>query len=407
VKRIETLLNREIGLNAGSIGRSAIEAAVKIRLRESELRELAEYVIRLEQSAEERRALVEEIVVSETWFFRDDEVFKAIGRRALGWLLGDRPLRVLSLPCATGEEAYSVSMSLLEVGLKPGRYLVRGVDVSERALSHARRALYGKISFRGAAAPTPKAYFEAVEGGYQVAPLAREAVLFERGNVLEQTLFPARSFDIVLCRNLLIYLDPPARTRALDNLAHWLDPDGWLLAGHAEVVELMDPRFRRLPEVPFAYVRQPRELGPQPRSRSEARAVAAARGRPTARSEGQTRKVAEQPAPRVEAPRERPSLEQATALANAGQLEAARRLCERLIAEAGASSEAYCLLGIIRTAAGDRDAAIECFNKSLYLNQSHHEALLHLALLHEERGEHSTARNFRRRAERARRVEGK
>jgi tetratricopeptide (TPR) repeat protein len=73
-----------------------------------------------------------------------------------------------------------------------------------------------------------------------------------------------------------------------------------------------------------------------------------------------------------------------------------------VLAEAGASAEAYCLLGIIASAAGALDEAIRHFNKALYLKQDHHEALVHLALLHEQRGEHTAAANFRRRAERAR-----
>jgi chemotaxis protein methyltransferase WspC len=405
VKRIETLLSREIGLNASSIGRSAIEAAVKTRLRACELQELGEYVLRLERNPLERRALVEEIVVSETWFFRDEDVFKALGRIALSWLREPRTLRVLSLPCATGEEAYSVSITLLDNGMKPGRYSVRGVDVSERALEHARRGVYGKISFRGSGTPTPKAHFEATPDGYQVSPPARQAVSFGAGNVLDQSMFPAQSFDVVLCRNLLIYLDPAARTRALTNIAHWLESSGWLFAGHAEAIERMDRRFQRRADAPFAYTMQAQDNASAPRGRSALRAVAP--GRP--RTAGRTT--------RARTPREQPatkqatvlpaSLQQATELANGGKLQDARRVCERVIAEAGASSEAYCLLGIISTAAGDRDGAIDCFNKSLYLNQGHYEALVHLALLHEERGEHLAAANFRRRATRARQGDGK
>lgn len=405
MKRIESLLSREIGLNAGSIGQSAIDVAVKARMRACDLHQLSEYVARLEQSQAERRALIEEIVVSETWFFRDEEVFKALARHALTRPKRERPLRVLSLPCATGEEAYSVAIALSDVGLKPERYLVKGVDVSERALEHARAGVYGKISFRGAAARMPKGYLEADGSGFRVARQARESVAFSAGNVLEQSLFPVRSFDVVLCRNLLIYLDPPARARALENLAHWLEPDGWLFAGHAEAVELMGGRFQRLADVPFGYTKQMQESQPA-RSRSAQRAVSV-RPRAAARSAARTRTPPKPVAPPVDSVTPKDLLERATQLANTGQLSEARGLCERVLAEAGASPEAYCLLGIINTASGDRDSAIACFNKSLYLNQSYYEALVHLALLHEQRGEHPAAANLRRRAERARRGEGK
>jgi chemotaxis protein methyltransferase WspC len=404
VKRIESLLNREIGLSARSIGSSAVEVAVKTRLRACGCLDVSEYLARVEGDPSERSALVEEIVVSETWFFRDEEVFKALNRHAAAWLTRDKVLRVLSLPCATGEEPYSVSIALLEAGFRNHRFSVRAVDVSDRALSHARRAEYGKNSFRGVETLPQRGYFEAVGSSWRVIDRAREPVSFARGNVLDAALCAPRSFDIVLCRNLLIYLDVHARTRALDNLCAWLTDDGLLFAGHAEALELMDPRFQRLADsAPFAYVKQTRE-----RQSGKTNGVAArspAPGRPLAFSTTARKRAATQQPANASATGTRPvvpSLARATELANRGRLADARQMCERFIAEAGASPEAYCLLGIISNAAGNRDDAIACFNKSLYLSQNHHEALVHLALLHEQRGEQAVAANFRRRAERAR-----
>jgi chemotaxis protein methyltransferase WspC len=412
VKRIESLLSREIGLNARSIGMSAIEAAVKTRLRARGTPEISEYLVLLQRDALERSALVEEIVVSETWFFRDEEVFKTLRRHAASCLSSDRGLRVLSLPCATGEEAYSVAMTLLEAGMRTSRFSVRGVDVSQRALELARAAVYGKNSFRGGERAQHGPYFEATAGGWRVLDEAREPVSFSKGNVLDSTTFSAGSFDVILCRNLLIYLDPQARARALDNLFGWLADDGLLFAGHAEAVELMDARFQKLAESShFTYVKPSRPRPARaPLATATARAARASKavvrqGRkpsPNATGSALASPVADsQPrAPRA-------SLEHAVELANRGSLQDAQRLCERVVAEAGASPEAYCLLGIISNAAGNREGALAYFTKSLYLDQNHHEALVHLALLHEQRGEHPAAANFRRRAERARRGESK
>ena len=404
MKRIENLLNREIGLSTRSIGQSAVEAAVKTRLRQSGVAGLSEYLTRLENEPGERAALVEEIVVSETWFFRDEEVFKALRRHAAGWLVGERTLRVLSRPCATGEEAYAASISLLEAGLRPARFTVRAVDISERALGQARLGLYGKNSFRGSGMAEHAGFFEPVDGGFRVVDAARSSVQFSRGNVLEATLCTPRAFDVVLCRNLLIYLDAPARARALDNLCSWLSEDGVLFSGHAEAVERMDSRFERVATLGhFAYVKRSQK--------QDARAAPTGQGRRSVRprpAPGRKRAQSPPPAPVVSEAQQaaQPTLVLATELANRGELEAARRLCEELI-QARPTPEAYCLLGIINNAGGDRDGAIACFNKSLYLNQAHYEALVHLALLHEQRGEQPTAANFRRRAERALRGEAK
>lgn len=412
MKRIEHLLNREIGLNASSIGSSAVEAAVKVRLRACGGLEISEYLARLHSDPSERTALVEEIVVSETWFFRDEEVFKTLRRHAAAWLGREKPLRVLSLPCATGEEAYSVSIALLEAGLRSNRFSVRGIDVSDRVLAHARRGEYGKNSFRGVeAGARGGGYFEATGKTWRVVDAARESVTFARGNVLDGTLFAARSFDVVLCRNLLIYLDPPARTRALDNLCAWLGDDGLLFAGHAEAIELMDARFQRLAETtPFAYVKRGRERPDGVRSAaSPGRQVVPTRPVAVTKNSNHRKRPEAKPAAPTDTGA-RPlvaSLERATELANRGRLEDAKHVCERFIADTGASPGAYCLLGIISNAAGKRDDAIACFNKSLYLDQNHYDALVHLALLHEQRGEPSVAANFRRRAERSRRGEVK
>lgn len=405
MKRIESLLNREIGLSARSIGTSAVEAAVKSRLRACGGLEVAEYMTRLENDPLERSALVEEIVVSETWFFRDEEVFKTLRRHAASWLGRDKPLRVLSLPCATGEEAYSVSIALLEAGLPAKRFSVRGIDVSDRVISHARRAEYGKNSFRGAEARRQGGYFEAVGGGWRVVDAVCGPVTFARGNVLDASLFAAHSFDVVLCRNLLIYLDSEARTRALDNLYSWLSQDGLLFAGHAEAVEQLDQRFQRMADAtPFAYIKLPRERqdGTRP-GRHTARHAATVAKKTSPRQRPELNSVPADTGPRPVSA----SLERATELANRGRLDDAKQLCERVIAEVGANPDAYCLLGIISNAAGRRDEAIASFNKSLYLNQNHHDSLVHLALLHEQRGERSMAANLRRRAERARQGEAK
>jgi chemotaxis protein methyltransferase WspC len=408
VKRIESLLSREIGLSARSIGSGAVEAAVKLRLRACGALEVSDYLARLERDPSERSALVEEIVVPETWFFRDDEVFKALRRHAAKWLTRDKPMRVLSLPCATGEEAYSVSITLLEAGLRASRYSVRGIDVSERALELARGAEYGKNSFRGVAAQQQRGYFEASGERWRVVDGARQAVSFSRGNALDTSLCAPHSLDVILCRNLLIYLDPEARARALDNLHGWLEADGLLFGGHAEALELMDPRFRRLRESsPFAYVKHRRSE--RPRRLSTMRETPQLH--PATSPQTGSRKKAALPkaAPSVvaEPPAAPASLERASELADLGKLQEARRICERVIAEAGASSQVYYLLGIVDQAAGNRDEAIACFNKCVYLDPQHHEALVHLALLHEERGEQAATANFKRRAERARRSQAK
>jgi chemotaxis protein methyltransferase WspC len=422
VKRIEQLLSREIGLMAGSIGSAAIEAAVRDRMASRQLDTVDEYFERLEQSAEERRALVEDIVVSETWFFRDEDVFRDLANFVNGAWRKANPegvLRVLCVPCATGEEPYSAAITLLTAGLSPTRFSILGVDVSQRALERARTAVYGRHAFRGVESAERARYFETVADGRRVTAAARSSVTLVQGNVLDRLLVAASgSFDVIFCRNLLIYLDASARARALENLWSWLASDGVLFGGHAEAIEGMDPRFSHLTDAGHcAYVRRrggPRHLPapdlahPAPISQVQstrglvlpqvkvkpvkAAAAKARRAQPAAPAAP----VAATAAPVASWSG---SLAKVTELANRGD-STAGAACERHIAECGPSAEAYCLLGVIRNAAGAEQAAIEAFNRALYLEQTHYASLIHLALLHERRGDRAAASNFRRRAER-------
>ena len=135
MNRIEHLLSREIGLCAASIGSTAIEIAVKTRMHDTGCSDFERYAANVQHSPKELRALIEHIVVSETWFFRDSDVFSTLATYANG--AGRKPragraLRVLSVPCATGEEAYSVAITLLEVGLRESRFTDAAAAVAER-----------------------------------------------------------------------------------------------------------------------------------------------------------------------------------------------------------------------------------------------------------------------------------
>ncbi|HEY6559036.1 MAG TPA: CheR family methyltransferase [Polyangiaceae bacterium] len=419
MKRIEAVLSREIGLSARSIGTSAVEGAIKSRMAACGISELGDYATRLQKDNLERRALVEEIVVSETWFFRDEDMFRTLTRHVSGpWRLHHPTdkLRVLSIPCATGEEPYSVAIALLQSGLPNGRFEVHALDVSARAIEVAERGVYGKNSFRGLNSPERKGYFEETPDGLRVVTAARTTVQFAQGNILEhKSRFLRQQFDVVLCRNLLIYLEREARERALDSLHHWLAEDGVLFSGHAEALENMDARFQRLEGcVHFAYVKRvsaPGRTSAQrgPKGATSGSAPVRVSGAPTQRAASYTGSQAAKtdtgrqrvPAPEPPVVSSRPSLEEAMRLADRGDLAAATALCERHLSEVGASADAYYLLGVLKQAAHDDALARECFDKAAYLNPAHYESLLRLALLHEKRGEPAQAANYRRRAERA------
>ncbi|HSW13047.1 MAG TPA: protein-glutamate O-methyltransferase CheR, partial [Solimonas sp.] len=243
----EQLLKQAMGLDAASIGTAMVERAVQERQAALGLADARAYWDCLQGSAAELQELIETVVVSETWFFRDREAFAALAR--LGheeWLRRpeQEPQRLLSLPCSTGEEPYSMAMTLLDAGLPSAAFRIDAVDISARALARARRAIYGRNSFRGADLAFRERHFSEEPGGYQLGAAARTSVQLQQGNLLAPDFLPgAALYDVIFCRNVLIYFDRATQDRAIAVLQRLLKDRGTLFVGPAETGLLLDHQF--------------------------------------------------------------------------------------------------------------------------------------------------------------------
>lgn len=178
--------------------------------------------------------LCEALTVQESYFFREPHKLALVRDHVLP-ALAARPgrLQVWSAGCAAGEECYTLAALLIRAGFR-GRYRILGTDLSEKAVSLARRARYGRWSVRGMGETDLAELFETLGDGYLVADRFREDVAFEVHNLLEPLPEPGGSFDLILCRNVLIYLTPEATHRAVAALAGALAPGGWLVLGAAD-----------------------------------------------------------------------------------------------------------------------------------------------------------------------------
>lgn len=398
---IIALLRARIGLELTSVGESAGAAAVRARMQALGVASQERYLELLRDRHGELDALVEEIVVSETWFFREPAAYALLSERARARApSASEPYRVLCLPCATGEEPYSVAMLLLDAGIERAALQIRGVDVSRRALAIAERAVYRENSFRGDASRYTR-FFEPSDGGRRVVESVRSLVQLGLGNVLDGSLYAGERFDAVLCRNLLIYLDREARLAAFQNLRRMMRPDGLLFVGHAEAAMAVEHGFVRTGEAACFAFAAPSAQAKLPSRRPPARkSVRAPRPAPKPRAERPVRELTAQPSRE----REPDSLEALRALADRGELGEARGRCEAVI-KAAPSAQLYALLGIVCQAAGDLPAARHAFERALYLEPGHYEALVHLALIHDRAGQRELASNYRKRAERRARSE--
>ncbi|MEO8161051.1 MAG: CheR family methyltransferase, partial [Arenimonas sp.] len=338
-------------------------------------------------------------------FFRDPAAFDALGAMARSDLLANPArdeLRLLSLPCSSGEEPLSMAIALLEAGLPANRFRVDGVDISARALARAARASYGSNSFRGDGLEFRERHFaDAGSGKWQPAEGVRARVRYQQGNLFAPDFLPGRGiYDYVFCRNVLIYFDQEMQLRALQVLLRLLAPGGCLFVGPSETGLL--PRERLVSaQLPMAFAFRLAAAAGGPPEAPRKRASPAASTMARRRSLGPPPGVAERRKPHSPATDlELASLAHAQQLADQGRLNEAYAAGERVLREQGPSADAYCLLGTIRGASDDALAADALYRKALYLEPAHRESLAHLALLLESRGRDAQAQVLRTRLRR-------
>ncbi|MGC1329224.1 CheR family methyltransferase, partial [Pseudomonas sp.] len=236
--RFFKFLRERIGLDVASVGPALIERAVTQRCAASGAGNADAYWGLLLGSGAEQQALIEAVIVPETWFLRYPETFVALAKLAqarLAELKGKRELRILSLPCSTGEEPYSIAMALLDVGICPAMFKVDGVDISPLSVAKAQRGVYGRNSFRGADLTFRERHFDAMDDGYRLSDRVRQQVRLHVGNVLDPALLKGEPpYDFVFCRNLLIYFDVETQQRVFEVLKGLNDNSGALFIGPAE-----------------------------------------------------------------------------------------------------------------------------------------------------------------------------
>ena len=403
VDRVTRLLKETIGLDPASIGSASLERAIVARQQQCGLDDGA-YWQRVEANVAERQALIEAVIVPETWFFRERGALSALVEIVQEKVFlgdGQHVVRVVSLPCSTGEEPYSMAMALLSAGIPASRFRIDAVDISAQSLDSAILGVYGRNSFRTEDLAFRDRFFSQIDGRFCIDESVRAQVMFRHGNLFDPALLDAAgTYDAVFCRNVLIYFDRPTQHRAIGILSNLLSPEGILFVGASEggvvMTQAFAPAGRRMA---FAFRR--RESTPAPVQR-RSRHVPPMKHIPSAKPS-----TALPPAvrtPQVEAAPAVSSLDEGLRLANAGQFAEAMRLFEIHNAQFGPSEDAFHLLGVVHEASGDRASAATAFRKALYLNPNREDTLMHLALLLESENRMSEATRLRARARRTNRA---
>jgi chemotaxis protein methyltransferase CheR len=221
-----------------------IETALSALLRERGIATLDELITILAMGREPglSNQVVEALLNNETYFFRDRAPFDLLSRQALPLLAKrrerSRHLRIWSAGCSSGQEAYSLAMMFAENELAWRGWTIDilGTDVSTSVIERARNAIYSQFEVqRGLAITQTMRWFEESADGWRAVEPLRRSARFQVHNVLEQPPHPGE-FDIILCRNVLLYLSPDKRSLAFERLASALANDGWLMLGAGETV---------------------------------------------------------------------------------------------------------------------------------------------------------------------------
>jgi chemotaxis protein methyltransferase CheR len=252
VERFRAIVSGRLGLNFDD-SKLAFLADVLMHRQDTVGQGAAAYLGRLESAGhwlDELRALAIDLTVNETYFFRNSDQFRALTHNALPARVaartGAKHLRVLSAGCASGEEAYSLAVVLRENVPDPSwTFSVKAVDVNAAVLEKARRAHYSAWSLRETSPEMQRRWF-AVEGkDYVLDKSVRDAVDFEERNLVEDNpdLWKPESYDIVFCRNVIMYLTPENARAVIGRISRSLAPGGYLFLGHAETLRGLSQDF--------------------------------------------------------------------------------------------------------------------------------------------------------------------
>jgi chemotaxis protein methyltransferase CheR len=322
--------------------------------------------------------LVEAAVVGETYFFRHPEQLGLIRQLAIGIAPRDRPLSIWSAGCATGEEPYTLAMELVDAGRAGAGDKILATDVSTRALAVAREGRYGEWSLRRLDPIVRARHFEADPPQVLVRPEIRQLVEFRRHNLVREPA-PALGFDLVLCRNVLIYFNPPTAALVVEKLAVSLAPGGILVLGPVETPLAAGQDLER---VEIDGVTAFRARGGRPLPKSSRHPIpapppsAAGPAQATEAKKNGVHKAAPPrppPPPKVEPPPPPPAepepgpLEAAREAARRGDLPAAEELA-RAAATRELCPEAWLLVSMAADARGDLPGAVDAVRRALYLD---------------------------------------
>jgi chemotaxis protein methyltransferase CheR len=243
---------RHTGILFSEQKRYFVERRVQERIRATGSEGFRDYfsLMRFEQAGQELQHLVNAMTVNETYFFREDYQFAALTSGVLPYLanLRQRPIRIWSLPCSTGEEPYSIAIAILEDWADADGHdiEIHASDIDSEVLEQARAGIYGERALHRLPAQLRARYFAPLaDRRFRVHEGIRSSIDFSRVNVVDpRSMARYRGMDVVFCRNMLIYFDDISRRQTVEAIYESLAPGGFVFLGHSESMSRMSSLFQ-------------------------------------------------------------------------------------------------------------------------------------------------------------------
>ena len=239
VAKILLILREQVGVDFAEYKGQTFDRRLARRMALRRADGPEDYLALLERDSGEVRALYEDILIHVTSFFRDPEVFEALESEILPAIVKQKssgaPIRMWVAGCSTGEEVYSLGISLLEVlGDSSTPVQIFGSDLSAGTIAKARAGIYSDAALREISEERRKRYFVKTDRGYRINEMVRDLCLFVQHDLARDA--PFAKLDLVSCRNVLIYFDKALQTRILPTFHHALNQPGYLLLGRTESI---------------------------------------------------------------------------------------------------------------------------------------------------------------------------
>ncbi|MDB5535470.1 MAG: chemotaxis protein CheR [Devosia sp.] len=239
------------GMQFGEAKRYYIDRRAADRMAERRVKSFADYLAILRMEPGEAEQLINSFTVNETYFYREEHQLACLSQSILPEIIrskgpGDR-IRIWSMPCSSGEEPYSIAIWLLENWALVDAYNVEivGSDIDTDIMAQALVADYGQRALMRLPPALIERYFVPSDGGrMRLIEDLRESITFTPANIMDPTAMARQGrFDVIFCRNLLIYFDETARMRSVHTLFNSLVPGGFICLGHSESMSRISEQF--------------------------------------------------------------------------------------------------------------------------------------------------------------------